>query len=428
MRDARDTPLQAEKQYFEVDRIYIRVNDRLRGLVTLLAAGCAETELRREVDAIKPGQAYESLELRELIDQLFLPHGLQIDELSRTTSSKWRLCATVQQRGATGLESALRFRVTVIPEKLANRVARSLKFLFTPLGACLAIVSCITAIFQYSSVRGLESLSLHSLSRSMHGISALSVVIAIAAIIFASIFHEVGHCTAVAAFGSSVRRIGFGIYWFSPALFSDVSAAWTLTRWQRVAVDCGGIYFQALLCGVYAAATLLIDSTSIQLGLRVAIVANIVAIISALNPIMKCDGYWMISDAMSIPNLRRESERAVRDLVRSLMGRRGSQPTAVAGSRRFLIGYGLLSVLFGAMMFVLFTIVVRQNASVAIVLPTDVWNFLHGGPGVGQFGTKLPRLALELLKVVPVVCAPIALFTAVSGLRRFARRTYSKAD
>jgi hypothetical protein len=428
MSEARHTPPQVEKEYFEIDGIYIRVNDRLRGLVSLLTAGCSEMELRREVDAIKPGQAYESLQLRELIDQLFLPHGLQVDEPSRTSSAKWRLCAALQQREATGLESALRCRVTVIPEKLANRVAQSLKFLFTPFGGGLAILLCITAIFQYSSVRGLESLSLHSLFKSMHGVSALSVAIAIAAIIFASVFHEVGHCTAVAAFGSRVRRIGFGIYWLSPALFSDVSAAWTLTRWQRVAVDCGGIYFQALLCGVYAAATLLIDSTSIQLGLRVAIVANIVAIISALNPIMKCDGYWIISDAMSIPNLRRESERAMRDLARSLLGGRGSQLTAVAEPRRFLIGYGLLSLVFATMMILLFTTVVRQNASVAILLPQDAWNFIHSDPGAGQLGPKLPRLALELLKAIPVVCAPIALFTAVSGLRRFARRASSKAD
>jgi len=428
MSDARHASPQVEKEYFEIDGIYIRVNDRLRGLVSLLAAGCSEMELRRMVDTIKPGQAYESLQLRELIDQLFLPHGLQVDEPSRASSAKWCLRVAPQQREATGLESALRCRVTLIPEKLANRVAQSLKFLFTPFGACLAILLCITAIFQYLSVCGLESLSLHSIFQSMHTASVLSISIAIAAIIFASVFHEVGHCTAVAAFGSRVRRIGFGIYWLSPALFSDVSAAWTLTRWQRVAVDCGGIYFQALLCGVYAAATLLIDSTSIQLGLRVAIVANIVAIISALNPIMKCDGYWMISDAMSIPNLRRESERAMRDLARSLMGRRGSQLLAVAGPRRFLIGYGLLSLVFGAVMIVLFTIVVRQNANVAILFPREAWNFFRSDPGAGQLGRKLPRLALELLKVIPVACAPIALFTAVSGLRRFVRRTSSKAD
>jgi hypothetical protein len=428
MRDEGHAPFQVEKEYFEVDGIYIRVNERLRGLVSLLAAGCSEEELRSEVDALKPGRDYESMQLRELIDQLFLPHGLQIDEPSHNSSGKWLLRAAVQKGEATGLESALKCRVTVIPEKLANRVAQIFKFLFTPFGACLPIVLCIIAIVQYSSVRGLESLSLHSLFKAMHGVSALSVAVAIAAIIFASVFHEVGHCTAVAAFGSSVRRIGFGIYWFSPALFSDVSAAWMLTRWQRVAVDCGGIYFQALLCGVYATAALLTDSTSIQLGLRVAIVANIIAIISALNPIMKCDGYWMISDAMSIPNLRRESERAMRDLVRTLMRKSGSQLAAAARPRRFLIGYGLLSLVFGTMMFVLFTIVVRQNASVAILLPKEAWNFLHCGPDAGQLGRKLPRLALELLKVVPVVCAPIALVTAVSGLRRFARRTSSQVD
>ena len=48
-------------------------------------------------------------------------------------------------------------------------------------------------------------------------------------------------------FGALPDRIGIGIYVIYPALFSDVTAAWRLSRGQRVLVDLGGSYFQLLV-------------------------------------------------------------------------------------------------------------------------------------------------------------------------------------
>ena len=428
MRDATQTLPEAESEYVEIDGIYVKVSSRLRALVSLLADGCSETELRREVDAIKPGQTYEALQLRELIDHLFWQHNLGIDECSLNSCATWRLCSTAPRKGVSGLESALRCRVTVVPEILANRLAQSLKFLYTPVGAFLAMALCILVVVQYLSYFGFASLSLSVLFKSIREASVLSVLITIAAIIFASLFHEVGHCTAVAAFGSRVRRIGVGIYWLSPALFSDVSAAWTLTRWQRVAVDCGGIYFQALACSAYALSTILVRSTAIQLGLQIAIIANIVAVLCSLNPIMKCDGYWILSDAMGIPNLRRQSERSIHDLVRNLINRRRREPPSEMQHRGFLICYGMVSLLFSVVMIVLFATVIRRNAPEAFFFPREVWSLFAHNIETGHLRPGCARLAFDFFKVVPVACAPIALLTAASALAGFVRRVSSKAE
>lgn len=427
MRDTSQT-LPEVREYFEIDGIYVKVGDRLRALVSLLADGCSETELRREIDAIKPGRTYEALELRELIDQLFLPHRLGIDEYSLNSCATWRLCTTVPRGEASALESALRCRVTVLPEILANSVAQSFSFLYTPVGFFLAMSVCILIFAQYLSYFGFASLSLSVLFKSIREASVRSVIITIASIIFASLFHEVGHCTAVAAFGSRVRRIGVGIYWLSPALFSDVSAAWTLTRWQRVVVDCGGIYFQVLACSAYALSTILVRSTAVQIGFRIAIVANIVAVLCSLNPIMKCDGYWILSDAVGIPNLRRQSETAIHDLVRRIINRRCLELPSGMQHRRFLICYGMLSLLFSAIMFFLFATVIRRNASEAFFFPQEVWGLFANNMATGHVTPGWARLALDFLKVVPVACAPIALLTAASALIGFVRRVSSKAE
>ena len=412
----------------EIDGCYVQVGSRLRTLVAILAEGCSETELRREIDAIKPGHTYGARELCGLVDQLFQPHRLAIDEGARIAGATWRLRAITSKHSATGLESALRCRVTIVPEGLANRLAQSFRHLYTLGGALLALLFCGIAVVRYVSLFGVASLSLNVLFACLHKASAMSVVVAVAGILFASLFHELGHCTAVAAFGLRVRRIGFGIYWLSPALFSDVSPAWTLSRWQRVAVDCGGIYFQMIVCCMYALATSLIHSSTIQAGLRIAIVANIVALVSSLNPIMKCDGYWILSDALSIPNLRRRSERAIRQLTR--IGRAGSNSQAPRQdtSRVFLVSYGVVSLLFSATLLVLFAVVLCRNLSAAIYFPEEVWKVLWANAGRGTPSPEVAKLALDFLKLIPVACAPIAFITAASGVAGFVRRTVSENE
>lgn len=428
MKDAGHLAAGPGREFVEIDGIYVKVSGRLRTLVFLLTHGCTEVELRREVASVQHGHAYEAAQLRELINRLFLPHNLEIDDDSRCSSAIWRLHSKQPRNAMSGFESALRCRMTVVPELMANRLAQSLKLLYTPIGATLALTGCILAIAVYLLRFGVASLSLKMLFKSIHEASALSVAVTIATIGFATLFHEFGHCAAVAAFGLRVRRIGFGIYWLSPALFSDVSATWTLTRWQRVAVDVGGIYFQMLVCCLYGVLSVLTNSSALHLAFQIAIIVNIVAIVSSLNPIMKCDGYWIISDALCIPNLRRQSERALRGCLRSVLYKGVPKSTGEAGARRFLIGYGIVSLLFSIMMLILFAAVIRQNASETIYFPKELWSFLANKLGSESSGPECARLAFDFLKVVPVACAPIALVTAASAFLGFVSRTASDSD
>ena len=114
----------------EIDGVYIQVRERIRPLVALLASGCSEQELRREIENIKPGQNPQTHQLRQLVERLFSGYGLQLDE----SLGVWRLGRSVGGKELPVLESALRCRVTVVPEGPANRMARAFKFLLNPGG------------------------------------------------------------------------------------------------------------------------------------------------------------------------------------------------------------------------------------------------------------------------------------------------------
>lgn len=394
----------------EFDGAYIQVRERIRPLVALLAAGCSEEDVRREIQLLKPPGPYlETRQLRQLIDRLFASHGIALEE----SRGVWHLRSASSGKDLSNLGSALRCRVTLVPEAVANKMALAFKFLYAPTGVVAALLLCALSLALYAARCGFHALSLDVLFQSWQQVSAAGVVVCVAAIVFASLFHELGHCAAVAAFGARVRRIGFGIYWLSPALFSDVSDAWTLTRGQRVAVDCGGIYFQMLACACYALFAAFLTSPAIQLAFRIAIAANLVAVLSALNPILKYDGYWIVSDALSIPNLRRQSERAIGEFVRH-----GIAPS-------FLVGYAVLSIVYSAALLLLFAIVIRQNAMAALRFPQEAWTFFTTGLATGKVASQWTQLGLDFLKVIPVACAPIALMTASSGVAGFLKRAFS---
>ena len=113
------------------------------------------------------------------------------------------------------------------------------------------------------------------------------------------VVHEFGHAAACRRFGLAPGAIGFTMYILFPALYTDVTRAWALTRRQRVVVDLAGNYVQApigaaylVLFGVTGAPAFGVAASLVALGM-----------LFSLNPVFKCDGYWLVADALGVTNL-----------------------------------------------------------------------------------------------------------------------------
>jgi hypothetical protein len=414
----------------EIDGKYFTIGSRLQPLVRKLQHGCTEEEVKDEVDLLCRNRLGERQRLTGFIDEMFAPFGLVVERSPGGAESIWRLRAAASSALArSSPQSALRCRVTILPEAVAGRAADMAKCLYTYAGVALATVFWFTAFLLYLRRFGAKGFSLDLLFESLHQISGVNVVIVAFSALAASLFHEVGHCAAVAAFGARVRRVGFGIYWLSPAFFSDVSSAWTLGRWQRVVVDCGGIYFQLLTCGAYALLAVAINSPGVQTALQISIMVNLLSVLCSLDPMMKYDGYWIISDALNIPNLRRRSEGVLRECLRFgfFANANPSLPTHAgqrgrSGHRIFLIGYAVISVLFTLLFLVVLALSIRNHLAEAAQFPARVWVVAKQDFALRRFGPEATKLAVASLRLIPVVCAPIALVTAVSSVLGFIRR------
>lgn len=135
-----------------------------------------------------------------------------------------------------------------------------------------------------------------------------------ALVLFSVLVHEFGHASACGRFGTAYGDIGIALYLIFPVFYTDVTHIWRLSRWRRAVVDLGGVYFQLMVAGAYAGLYLL---TGNALWLLAVVQIDLMVLLT-LNPIVKFDGYWLVSDLLGIPNLgRRAKEVASRLLGRS---------------------------------------------------------------------------------------------------------------
>jgi putative peptide zinc metalloprotease protein len=126
--------------------------------------------------------------------------------------------------------------------------------------------------------------------------------------------HELGHLAACVRHGASHGGVGVGLYWCFPTFYSEVHGAWLLGRWQRAAVDAGGVYLQGgfvLLLGLAFLAT----RSPAVLG---AIAWSHLLMLHTLNPVLKFDGYWLLTDLTGTPNLHRSITRTARRVLRAI--------------------------------------------------------------------------------------------------------------
>lgn len=130
--------------------------------------------------------------------------------------------------------------------------------------------------------------------------------------------HELGHALLAMRYGAPIGRAGMMLMLFAPVAFVDVSASWRLTsRWQRIAIAAAGmlvelaVAFGAILLWT-PGGTSLVD----RLCVDVALIAGGHTLLFNLNPLMRFDGYFILSDLLGITNLATESRRRMIELGR----------------------------------------------------------------------------------------------------------------
>jgi putative peptide zinc metalloprotease protein len=207
---------------------------------------------------------------------------------------------------------ALRARRRLIPERAVNSIAGPLGFLFRP--AAIAGVLIALGVVDYA-VLVREGVG-HSILALAQTPAYLFVVLAL--VILSTLVHEFGHAAGCRYSGGRPGEIGVGIYLVWPAFYTDVTDAYRLPRSGRLRTDLGGAYFTAisvvgfgLAYGLSGISPLVIAIAAVQLQM-----------VQQLLPVVRFDGYYVLSDLVGVPDLFSR----VRPILRNLFNRHPSDP------------------------------------------------------------------------------------------------------
>jgi putative peptide zinc metalloprotease protein len=191
---------------------------------------------------------------------------------------------------------ALKFRVGIVPERAVWRIAGLFQPMFWP-PVILALLAGFIGLDVLNIAQGgFEQIVPAALALVYQPALTLLVV---ALLLVSAAFHECGHVTACRYGGARPGKMGFGLYLVWPALYSTVTDSYRLNRIGRLRTDLGGVYFNAVFIMGMSAVYLNTGSP----WLLVAIVVLHIETATQFLPMIRLDGYYILSDLIGVPDL-----------------------------------------------------------------------------------------------------------------------------
>jgi putative peptide zinc metalloprotease protein len=130
-------------------------------------------------------------------------------------------------------------------------------------------------------------------------------------------FHEFGHGLSCKRLGGECHEIGFMMLVLTPCLYCNVSDSWRLNnKWHRAAIGAAGMYVEIILATIATFVWWFVQPGLVQdICLRVMLVSSISTVLFNGNPLLRFDGYYILSDLLEIPNMGQKSTKALTTLL-----------------------------------------------------------------------------------------------------------------
>ncbi|MCP4414531.1 MAG: PqqD family peptide modification chaperone, partial [Gammaproteobacteria bacterium] len=192
------------------------------------------------------------------------------------------------------------------------------------------------------------------------------------------VIHEFGHAYAVKVRGGEVHEMGIMLMVFAPVPYVDASASLAFAdKRKRVSVGMAGMVVE-----LFVAALVFFLWLNIEHGVVHAIAYNIILIASVstvlvnINPLLKYDGYYILSDVLEISNFSQRSTQYLGHLSkRYLLGLKNDEsPHIGPGERYWLFVYSIASFAFRIFIYT-FIILLVANKFFFIGIILAIWAF-----------------------------------------------------
>lgn len=288
---------------------------------------------------------------------------------------------------------AVRFR-GVNPTWLLDRMYPWCRWLFSPVALVGCLVLIVGAMLLVATEWRIVSQRLPELAAFFSGGNIVWLAVVLAGV---KCIHELGHALTLRHFGGECPTIGPMLLLCLPCLYCNTTDVWMLpSKWQRAAVAAAGIGVELVLAAV-ATCLWWFSEPGIfnSLCLNVMVVCSVSTLLFNGNPLLRYDGYYVLSDLLEVPNLSAQASAAARDAgARWLAGVMPSsaRPTEPTLPAIWLVGFYIASAVYRVFVVLLILWTVH-----AVLKPRGL-DALTGVVAILAFGGMLAMPLMEAMR------------------------------
>ena len=333
-------------------------------------------------------------EVIQLLGQLYSSNLLYAELPPDATSLFNRYTKRVTRQIRGFFSSLLFIRVPLYdPDRLLDKWVFLVGKAFTKTGLILWISALLTGVFFI--VSNLKEL----IYQGRDVLAPDNLFLLYVSMVIIKVFHEFGHSFACKAFGrrngsgGQVHTMGVMFLVFLPLPYMDASSAWAFRKkGHRVIVGLAGMMVELFIAAIAAVVWANTSTGTLHIiAHNMIFIAGVSSLLFNGNPLLRFDGYYILSDLVEIPNLGDRSRQYLYYLVRKYLWkvRSANNPAHNPGEKRWFLFYGIASTIY------------RIFISISILM------FLND---------RLPR---ELFFLVPFFAVSALITWAVVPLSRF---------
>ena len=169
-----------------------------------------------------------------------------------------------------------------------------------------------------------------------------------ALLIITKTLHEFGHALFCKHFGGECHEIGFMFLVLMPCMYCDTSDSWRLpNKWHRMAIGAAGMYVEIVMAAFCTFIWWYTNPGWLHYTcLNIMFLCSVTTIMFNGNPLLRYDGYYILSDWLEVPNMSEKSKSAMLSKLRvSLLGMEPIPDRQLPQQNRILFAaYSILSV------------------------------------------------------------------------------------
>lgn len=235
--------------------------------------------------------------------------------------------------------------------------------------------------------------------------------------------HEFGHAMACRRFGGEVHTMGVMFLLFTPVPYMDATSSWAFrSRWHRALVGAAGMIFElfvaALAMFVWAVTA---PGPLNSVAFNMIFVASVSTVLFNANPLLRFDGYYILSDLLDIPNLHQRAALMVQYLVEHhAFGVRPTRnPAWTKREQVWLVVFAVASHVYRILLFFSILLFLADSFLVLGVILTVICLFSWILLPIGRFVVYLAtnsRLERTRLRAIGVTAGAIAALLLIFGV------------